>query len=145
MGLSFVTCVMLIIGQFSAVDKVVVPNDSFTVKTVVSSGAKNDTDGWVLLDTNKGIVLLIHGNEDGKVSGVINKDNMLIDDAVNELNARYKTVIVKVFCCYPKRVAATSKSKVNIAYPDHDDVVYMVGKQPKGQPCVFNVYTENPN
>ena len=141
MGLSFVTCALLIVGQFSVVNK---PVESFTVTKVVSAGDSNNHEGWAVLNTNIGVVLLTHGNEEGKVSGVISKDKMLVDDAVSVLNNRYKTQIVKVFCCYPKRVAATSKSGINIAFSNHDDIVYMIGKQPKGKPCTFDVYLTDP-
>jgi hypothetical protein len=141
MGLSFVTCVCLIVGQFSVVNK---PVESFTVTKVVSAGDVNNHGGWAVLNTNIGVVLLTHGDEQGKVSGVISKDKMLVDDAVSVLNARYKTKIVKVFCCYPKRVAATSKSGINIAFSNHDDIVYLIGKQPKGKPCTFDVYLTDP-
>jgi len=143
MSLSFVAYVLLIVGQFSVVEK---PVATFTVTEVVSAGDVNNHDGWMVLDTDIGIVLCTHGNEDGSVSGVTSKGNMLIDDAVGVLNSRYKTKIVKVFCCYPKRVAATSKSGVNISCPDHDDCVYLHAKAPKdGENYKFNVWLTNPN
>jgi hypothetical protein len=142
MGLSFVTCVLLIVGQFSTVNK---PVATFTVTKVVSAGDVNNHDGWMVLDTDIGVVLLTHGNEQGQVSGVTSQGYMLVDEAIRVLNDRYKTKIVKVFCCYPKRVAATSKTKVNIACPDHDDVVYLIAKAPKkGENYKFNVWLTDP-
>lgn len=119
------------------------PNESYTVCHVIGESAlrnAKDVAYWSLLDTDQGVVFLTHGCADGKIIGLNYFDNdMLVDVAVGILNYRYQVKIDRVICCYPKQVAATSKTGVMLSCAFHDGCVYVDSERENGS--VVRVWT----